>query len=243
MSFQGRGRGRSSGFVPGRGRGRSGRFSQINKDNVKTKEYEMKFNPYNGSKINVPYDTVKDHILQTIQKTFKNSEDIVESLREGELIDLKKEVPTIELIDEKDVTKRRQLEKAAELRYSVEYGLFSERIVLLKNNLTRAYALIFRDHCTKMMQSRIEQHHNFETEIRDDPIMLLDVIRGLLYDTERGKYPYSQITDSFKNFLLTRQMENESLLEYSKRFKQNRDMLKQQVGTNILDEFIESTPR
>ena len=80
MSFQGRGRGRSSNFVPGRGRGRSGCFNSNNKENVKTKEYEMKFNPYGSSKIKVPYDTVKDHILQTIQKTFKNSDDIVDSI-------------------------------------------------------------------------------------------------------------------------------------------------------------------
>ena len=50
----------------------------------------FKFNPYFNRKVNTPYKTVKDHILQTVQKTFKNSEDIVTSLWEGKKIDLEK---------------------------------------------------------------------------------------------------------------------------------------------------------
>jgi len=38
-----------------------------------------------------------------------------------------------------------------------------------------------------------------------------------------------------------KQQENESLLDYSKRFKQSRDILKSHVGNDILDKFIENT--
>lgn len=36
-------------------------------------------------------------------------------------------------------------------------------------------------------------------------------------------------------------MDNEPLLDYAKRFKQARDVLKSHVGTRILDEFVETT--
>jgi hypothetical protein len=38
-----------------------------------------------------------------------------------------------------------------------------------------------------------------------------------------------------------KQMENEDLLDYVKRFKQARDVVKSHVGTEILDTFVENT--
>ena len=70
-NYQGRGRGgRGRTFTPGRGRGR-GRSSTTTESNKTTKDTEMKFTPYGtwGGKVTVTYDTVKDHILQVIQKT------------------------------------------------------------------------------------------------------------------------------------------------------------------------------
>ena len=81
-NYQGRGRGgRYNSNVPGRGRGR-GRGSQAGEANKTTKEGDMKFTPYGtwGGKVTVTFDTVKDHILQVIQKTYKHAEDVVTSL-------------------------------------------------------------------------------------------------------------------------------------------------------------------
>ena len=38
-----------------------------------------------------------------------------------------------------------------------------------------------------------------------------------------------------------KQIENEGLLTYVKRFKQSRDIMKSHMGTDILDKFVENT--
>ena len=50
----------------------------------------MKFSPYGqtGSKSPMTFDTVKEHILNTIQRTYRHRKDVVDSLRDMEEIDL-----------------------------------------------------------------------------------------------------------------------------------------------------------
>jgi len=47
----------------------------------------MKFSPYGqigNNKSPMTFDTVKEHILNTIQKTYKHGKDVVDSLRDME---------------------------------------------------------------------------------------------------------------------------------------------------------------
>ena len=46
----------------------------------------------------------------------------------------------------------------------------TEREDTLNENLLKAYALIFSNYCSKTIQNRIEEHPDFESVIRDDPI-------------------------------------------------------------------------
>ena len=69
-NYQGRGRGsRGRTFQAGRGHGRS----KPAEGSKTTKESDIKFTPYGtwGGKTTMTFDTVKDHILQVIQKTYK----------------------------------------------------------------------------------------------------------------------------------------------------------------------------
>ena len=116
-----------------------------------------------------------------------------------------------------------------------------ERKEQLKEGLSKAYALIFNNYCTRAMQARIEEHPEFETKIEDDPIQLLEVIKTLTHDTVRAQYPIASMTDAYTRFLNARQQENEFLLDYVKRFKQLRDVVKTQIGTGVLDQYAERT--
>ena len=80
---------------------------------------ELKFTPYgsNYGKPTATYDTVKDSILQFIQKTFRNGEDIVVSLRDEEKIDLSDRAPVLGMAEDEDEKKREIKQKALELRY------------------------------------------------------------------------------------------------------------------------------
>jgi hypothetical protein len=105
----------------------------------------------------------------------------------------------------------------------------------------KAYALIFSTYCNKTMQNRIEEHPDFESTIRDDPIELLEKIKVLMYDPIRAKYPYASLTEALIRLMNIKQFEQEQLLDYIKRFKQFRDITKSHVGTDMLDKFVENT--
>jgi hypothetical protein len=98
--------------------------------------------------------------------------------------------------------------------------------------LTEAYALIFSTYCNKTMQNRVEEHPEFETTICDDPIELLNKIKVLMHDWIRAKYPFASLTKAINRMLNLKQSENEGLLDYVKRFKESRDIMKSHVGAN-----------
>jgi hypothetical protein len=102
--------------------------------------------------------------------------------------------------------------------YQAELERYLERKDTLEQNLTKAYALILSTHCNKMMQNRIEEHLEFETAIRDDPIELLTKIKVLMHDPIRTKYPFASPTEAISRVLNLKQSENEGLLDYVKRF-------------------------
>jgi hypothetical protein len=58
----------------------------------------------------------------------------------------------------------------------------------------------------------------------------------------RARYPYASMTESITRFMTCRQQENESLTDYVKRFKSNRDgLVAQTMGKDFLKKFIENT--
>jgi hypothetical protein len=91
------------------------------------------------------------------------------------------------------------------------------------------------------MQNRIEEHPEFETTICDDPIELLNKIKVLIHDPIRAKYPFVSLTEAISRMLKLNRSENEGLLDYVKRFKESRDIMKSHIGTDILSKFVENT--
>jgi hypothetical protein len=63
----------------------------------------------------------------------------------------------------------------------------------------------------------------------------------LINDPVRARYPYASVTESITRFMTCKQLENESLTDYVKRFKSNRDRLAQTMGKDFLKKFIENT--
>jgi hypothetical protein len=62
-----------------------------------------------------------------------------------------------------------------------------------------------------------------------------------MHDPIKVKYPFASLTEAMIRMLNIKQIEDEGLLDYVKRFKQSRDMTKSHVGTNILNKFVENT--
>ena len=62
-----------------------------------------------------------------------------------------------------------------------------------------------------------------------------------MYDPARAKYEFVALTESITRILNTKQEDEEGLVDYTKRFKQAKDILKATIGEDILHKFVENT--
>jgi len=110
---------------------------------------------------------------------------------------------------------------------------------ILKTDFSKGYMLIFSKNCTKIMQSRFEEHPEFNTNIDGNPFSLLKVIQTLMHKPFWVQYPYVTMTDSLGCLTYVQKKEGEGLTDYTKRFKYFCDVIKGQLGDYILHKYIE----
>ena len=170
-SQSGRGRGRSR--YGGRGRGR---FNANSKKTTTTRE--MKFYPHTvgSQQQSVTYDTVKDHIVQYVQKTYKHGIDIAESLDKEVIKDLTTLTPGRRVSVIADADRKKVEQEGFDIEFKIRMEEHIKRVQQLEENKTKAYALIYSNYCNRVMQIRIEEHVDFENKIKNDPIELLMAI-------------------------------------------------------------------
>jgi len=184
-------------------------------DRQNTTEREMKFSPqstaYRGKF--ATNATVKEHVIQEIQKKYKNGSDVAKSLRDNKLIDIVKMKPVRKVSNDTDDRVRAIEQDGYNINYQEELRRFLDRKDLLEENLKKAYTMIFSNYCTKTMQQRIEEHPTFRSEIEDNPIKLLEVISSTTHDPIRAQYPFISMTDSLIRFLNIKQQDDEDLVD------------------------------
>jgi hypothetical protein len=95
-------RGQSSSGQHGGNRGRGFKNGKPKSHTGSSKTPEMKFVPHGIGKERqtVTYQTVKENIIQLVQKTHKNGKDVADSLRKMEKIDMTKNMPIRRLLKE-----------------------------------------------------------------------------------------------------------------------------------------------
>ena len=190
QQYRGRGRFAPRGGRTSQGGGRSSQRAGTRSQGPQLAQKEIKFTPHmQGKPQSATYATVKDAIISQVQKTFKNGDDIAQSIKDGKVIDLKKEEP-IRLISVESDARKASLEQTGfDIKYQEELRRFLDRKDNLRQGLTKAYALILSNYCNKVMQSRVKEHPDFDTKIENDPIVLLESIKVLMHDPIRAQYP------------------------------------------------------
>ena len=225
----------------GRGRGRN--HGRTNNNWNYDKSPEMKFYPHGSGKKGqtVTFATVKDHIVSYVQQTYRHGKDIGRSLRDLTKVDLSGDRPTHILSIQPNEDAKKIEQDGLDIIFQTTIKQFLDREQTLDDNLDKAYALIFGTYCSKAIQSRIKDHPEFESRIRDDPIELLSTIRVLMHDTVRARFPYATLYDVMIRLFYIRQQEHEHINEYVKRFKKLRDVLRSHTGTDLFHQFVEHT--
>jgi hypothetical protein len=118
------GRGRGRGF--GRGQGR---FSGRTYTTLKAPERELKFSPiqYQGSTLAATYATVRDAIIQQIEKTYKGGSYVGKSLEDMKEVDLTTAVTIRNIATAADPDAKIVEQAGLDIMYDNEVGRYLDR--------------------------------------------------------------------------------------------------------------------
>jgi hypothetical protein len=143
----------------------------------------LKFSPhlYQGKTQTAAYATTTDAVIQHIQKSYKGGQDIAKALEDMQVVDVTAVEPTRIISLETDATARVVDQAGLDIKYQEELRRHLDRKNALREGLNKAYALIFTNYCTKMMQSRIKEHPDY-VFFQNNPIALLEAIKMLMHD-------------------------------------------------------------
>jgi hypothetical protein len=241
--MSGRGRGRSG----GRNRNTSGRGRDANTSNNQVKNHKpskrtLAENIYylGSARQAADYETTTEFLINHIKKNFNFGNDVgtaLEDLKEFPIEDYK---PSMQFSLNPDDVMKEAADKQYEIEFKAEYDAYMKRKQSLEVNMTKAYAFIW-DQCAKAMQNKIEARTEFATKIKGNPIKLLQAIKQHALNYQEHRYEMSIILDALRALINLRQKENESLQEYTKRFKTSRDVLESHIGGPIeLTKFMKN---
>jgi hypothetical protein len=138
VSYRAGGRGRDGPRSRGRGgRGRGSRDNKPRSSTVSSKTPEMKFVPHGIGKdrLTASYQTVKDYVVQVVQKTFKNGKDVADSLREMQVMDMETKCPVRKVSRETDPELKEQEQWGFNVRHKSEMDLYTKRRQEFEDNL------------------------------------------------------------------------------------------------------------
>ena len=244
--------------MSGRPQGKGGRGSKNNGRNKnfggkgnggpnrppKVPDRELKFAPQTqGNRNFASFATVKEAVVTHIQKTFKGGHDVAKSLKDMVVVDYvtNRPVRRISTLDAADPG-RAQDQRGLDNDYNSDKKRWDDKKDLLDENMFKAYSLVKDNYCTVTMQLRLEELPNYTTVIDDDPIALLTAIQSLLHDPVRAQNPTVSRYEALKRLVGIQQYEGEQLLDYSKRFKQTRDIMHAHLGEGIMDGAVALLP-
>jgi hypothetical protein len=158
-----------------------------------------------------------------------------------EKIDMTTKIPVRKISGASAADDKATEQEGYDILYKAEIDMYTKRKHKLEDNMNKRYSLIYLQHCNKTIQDRIHAHPDFKTKIKNDPIELLKAIMILINNPVRATYPYASATKAMTGFMTCRQLENEPLADYVKRFKGNQDNMAQNMGKDFLKNFMKNT--
>lgn len=188
------------------------------------------------------YESAAEYVINHIKRTFERGHDIAEALRTGTLPDLNTWNPQLQISRSTDDEVKQMENEQFKMLYKAELDDAIKRKRIFEENKFKAYALIW-ERCAKSMQSKISTRTDYQTDIFDNPIRLLNAIKEHSLHYQDKKYPISIIVDAFRAIFSAKQKENESLLDFTRRFKTAKDVLESHLGGSLyLEKYIRALP-
>ena len=112
----------------------------------------------------------------------------------------------------------------------------------LEEIVKNVYVMIFEQFCPSRIQNRIKEHQKYESILKYT-LKIMDVIDQSMYEPIQETYPYLLLTEYLAIIMNTRQQKKEILVTYTKRFKQQKSIIKSQIGEYFLDGIVKKTKK
>lgn len=203
----------------------------------------MKFNLRSGRTATECFATVQDDLACNVQSNFEQvGFEVAETIRNLKVYDFEAEKPTILVSTETDATLKAAEDRVNEIIFKEETKLWVKSQAHYKPGLLRAYNLVMETYMGVALKDRIEAETDYDTSIKGNLIALLKRVRDLTRQTDQNRNPYMAIIETMARMVNLKQQGNEDLIAYYKRFKDQRDIVTEQIGNSFLESFVESTP-
>ena len=225
---------RGSRGSPRRGTARKSSNKPSGAPKEKAKKSVNDYNYYLGSaKQASDYENTTQFLVNYIQKTFDYGHDMSQALRDLEYPDTDTWKPTLQFsthvgTEPEDDAQREAENKQYEIEFKSMFDSYVKRTQTFKNNKPKAYSFLW-ERCAKGMKNKIESRTDYDN-IQDDPIELLKAIKEHALNYQEQRYSQLILVDAWENLMNTKQQENESLQDYTKRFRVARDVMEAQYG-------------
>jgi hypothetical protein len=221
----------------GRGKGRG--TSTVSKP-VTKKTVEDYFFYVGSSKQASDYEITNEFVVNHIKKTFDRGNDVAEALRTLVKADTDVWKPTLKTStsDEEDIIARE--DKQFVMEYKAELDEAMRRKRTYEDNMFKAYALLW-ERCAKAMQNKVASRSDYDSEVYNNPIALLQAIKEHSLNYQDTRYEMSIISDAFRALFMSKQKDNESLQDYTRRFKTSTEILESHLGGPlVLEKYVKT---
>ena len=220
----------------GRG-GRGNSSGRSNNNQAKVDANKKSLNDYiyriGSSKQASDFVTITKYLINHIKKTFEFGDDTAEALETRAEFDIDKFMPTMNESSDPDNAIKKRQDMQFRILYEAEITSFVNRKDKYKSNCGKSYAFIYGQ-CNKAMQAKIQARQDYSSKIKNNPIELLNAIEEHSLSYQENKYEMSVIFDALKNLVNLKQKDEESLIDYTARFKSAKDVFVAQLGDVIM---------
>jgi len=193
------------------------------------------------------FESTTEFLINYIKKTFNYGMDIGTVLETLQEVDLSEFQPSLRVSLNPDEVIRMAEDKQFEIEFKAEYDVFTKRKQALEMNLSKAYSFIW-DQCAKSLQNKIEARTDYVSLIKGNPINLLKAIKQQVLNFQESRYEMSTILEALKNMINVKQRDNETLQDYTKRFKTLAEVMELHIGgpielTKFMSKMEEFNPK
>ena len=175
------------------------------------------------------YSVITQFIINYIRKSFEFGDDIGDALENWKDVTL--EPPKIKVVP-KDAENKEVEERQNEYLFKAQIASYVAREEKYIANKGKAFALIYGQ-CNNALQHKLQARKDFEEVIKGNPIKLLDAISEHSMSYVENKYPFSIALDAIKNYINLKQTDDESLVDYTRRFKSAKKIMETQIGGEL----------